>query len=173
MSAPSPTRCAWPPRRTRAGAGHPDDARMMTIRDRRDSFCGKMSACNNLTPVRHSILAHDACTPSAGFRSNSRKDLAWFAAVCRVVERPAQPPHRRHRRAPRRFQHRSLQRETARSAAASRSSPSISRKSSAESSGMKDDDSGVQAKLAEIREVCDHRPASPMRALVKMAKLGT
>ncbi|HTX35550.1 MAG TPA: hypothetical protein VME43_11020, partial [Bryobacteraceae bacterium] len=27
----------------------PDTPGLMTIRDRRDSFCGKMSACNNLT----------------------------------------------------------------------------------------------------------------------------
>jgi len=34
----------------------PDTPSKMTIRDRRDSFCGKMSACNNLTqygfPIR-------------------------------------------------------------------------------------------------------------------------
>ena len=29
----------------------PDDAKKMMIADRRDSFCGKMSACNNLHPV--------------------------------------------------------------------------------------------------------------------------
>ena len=30
----------------------PDSPGIMTIRDRRDSFCGKMSACNNLTQYR-------------------------------------------------------------------------------------------------------------------------
>ena len=48
-SAPLPTPCAWPgstfPVLVQAT---PDDAAKMTILHRRDSFCGKMSACNNL-----------------------------------------------------------------------------------------------------------------------------
>ena len=35
----------------------PDEPAKMDITDRRNSFCGKMSACNNLQPVRHQILA--------------------------------------------------------------------------------------------------------------------
>ncbi len=63
----------------------PDTPSKMTIRDRRDSFCGKMSACNNLAQYKipYSLTAvHTEDPKSATFR----KDLDWFLAVCRVVK---------------------------------------------------------------------------------------
>jgi L-fucose isomerase-like protein len=62
----------------------PDTAGKMTIADRRDSFCGKMSACNNLQQFRipYSLTTlHTEAPDSPEFQ----KDLAWFAAVCRVA----------------------------------------------------------------------------------------
>jgi L-fucose isomerase-like protein len=62
----------------------PDTPGRMTIRDRRDSFCGKMSACNNLMQygIPYSLTAlHTEAPDSEIFR----RDLDWFAAVCRVV----------------------------------------------------------------------------------------
>jgi L-fucose isomerase-like protein len=62
----------------------PDKTSKMTIAFRRDSFCGKMSACNNLMQygIPYSLTKlHTVAPNSAGFK----KDLAWFAAVCRVV----------------------------------------------------------------------------------------
>jgi L-fucose isomerase-like protein len=62
----------------------PDTPGRMTIRDRRDSFCGKMSACNNLTQygIPYSLTTlHTEAPDSEIFR----RDLDWFAAVCRVV----------------------------------------------------------------------------------------
>jgi L-fucose isomerase-like protein len=62
----------------------PDTPGRMTIRDRRDSFCGKMSACNNLTQygIPYSLTTlHTEAPDSELFH----KDLMWFAAVCRVV----------------------------------------------------------------------------------------
>ena len=62
----------------------PDSAGRMTIQDRRDSFCGKMSACNNLRQygIPYSLTTlHTEAPDSEVFR----KDLDWFAAVCRVV----------------------------------------------------------------------------------------
>ena len=62
----------------------PDDAKKMTIAFRRDSFCGKMSACNNLKQygIPYSITSlHTEAPDSPEFA----KDLEWFAAVCRVV----------------------------------------------------------------------------------------
>jgi L-fucose isomerase-like protein len=62
----------------------PDTPGRMTIRDRRDSFCGKMSACNNLSQygIPYSLTTlHTESSDSPEFRS----DLTWFAAVCRVV----------------------------------------------------------------------------------------
>ncbi|MGA2270094.1 MAG: fucose isomerase [Bryobacteraceae bacterium] len=62
----------------------PDAAGRMTIRDRRDSFCGKMSACNNLTQygIPYSLTTRHTEAPDSDF---FRRDLDWFAAVCRVV----------------------------------------------------------------------------------------
>lgn len=63
----------------------PDRADNMTIAVRRDSFCGKMSTCNNLTQYKipYSLTTlHTEALDSPEFA----KDLAWFAAVCRVVK---------------------------------------------------------------------------------------
>ena len=99
--------------RARAGPGDPDSAGKMTIEHRRDSFCGKMSACNNLRQygIPYSLTRlHTVSLDSEEFD----EDLDRFAATCRVVERAQEPARRQHRRAPGRFQHRALQREAAR-----------------------------------------------------------
>ena len=62
----------------------PDDIQRMTLADRRDSFCGKMSACNNLTQfgIKFSLTSlHTVDPESESFRS----DLNRFASTCRVV----------------------------------------------------------------------------------------
>ena len=62
----------------------PDRAGSMTIADRRDSFCGKMCVCNNLKQygIPYSLTTlHTEALDSPEFA----KDLAQFAAVCRVV----------------------------------------------------------------------------------------
>lgn len=63
----------------------PDTPSKMTIRDRRDSFCGKMSACNNLAQygIPYSLTTlHTEAPDSAAFQ----KDVDWFLAVCRVAK---------------------------------------------------------------------------------------
>src|SRR6266513_89355 len=62
----------------------PDDPKKMTIAFRRDSFCGKMSACNNLSQygIPYSITTLHTESPDS---PEFAKDLQWFAAVCRVV----------------------------------------------------------------------------------------
>jgi len=63
----------------------PDTPAKMTIAHRRDSFCGKMSVCNNLKQyvIPYSLTTlHTVSPDSAEFR----KDLEWFAGVCRVVK---------------------------------------------------------------------------------------
>ncbi len=62
----------------------PDDPQRMTIRDRRDSFCGKMSACNNLMQygIPYSLTARHTVTPDS---EEFKADLAWFLGVCRVI----------------------------------------------------------------------------------------
>jgi L-fucose isomerase-like protein len=62
----------------------PDSQDRMTIRDRRDSFCGKMSACNNLMQygIPYSLTTlHTEAPTSPEFA----QDLQSFLAVCRVV----------------------------------------------------------------------------------------
>lgn len=63
----------------------PDDLGKMSLADRRDSFCGKLSVCNNLTQygIPYSLTTlHTVAPTSESFRA----DLHWFAAVCRVVK---------------------------------------------------------------------------------------
>ena len=62
----------------------PDTPGRMTIADRRDSFCGKMSVCNNLSQygIPYSLTTRHTETPDSDF---FKADLDWFAAVCRVV----------------------------------------------------------------------------------------
>ena len=62
----------------------PDTPGKMTISDRRDSFCGKMSACNNLMQygIPYSLTTlHTEAPDSEEFK----KDLEWFLGVCRVA----------------------------------------------------------------------------------------
>jgi len=62
----------------------PDEVDKMTVADRRDSFCGKMSVCNNLKqygiPFTLTTL-HTVAPDSASFR----QDLRQFVGTCRVV----------------------------------------------------------------------------------------
>jgi L-fucose isomerase-like protein len=62
----------------------PDTPAKMTIAHRRDSFCGKMSACNNLKQygIPYSLTTSHTVTPDS---AEFKKDLDWFAGVCRVV----------------------------------------------------------------------------------------
>ncbi|RPJ52705.1 MAG: fucose isomerase [Acidobacteria bacterium] len=63
----------------------PDTPDLMNIKYRRDSFCGKMSTCNNLTQygIPYSLTTQHTVHPNS---EAFKKDLAWFAAVCRVAK---------------------------------------------------------------------------------------
>ncbi len=62
----------------------PDDGNRMTIADRRDSFCGKMSVCNNLWQydIAFSLTTLHTVAPDS---ESFRQDLRQFADTCRVV----------------------------------------------------------------------------------------
>ncbi len=62
----------------------PDKTSKMSIAFRRDSFCGKMSACNNLMQygIPYSLTALHTVAPSS---ESFKKDLEKFSAVCRIV----------------------------------------------------------------------------------------
>lgn len=61
-----------------------DEGSRMTIEHRRDSFCGKMSVCNNLRQygIRYSLTALHTMAPGD---PRFRADLRRFAATCRVT----------------------------------------------------------------------------------------
>ena len=61
----------------------PDSPEKMTIAHRRDSFCGKMSACNNLRQygIPYSLTKSHTVRPDS---DEFREDLTNFAGVCRI-----------------------------------------------------------------------------------------
>ena len=63
----------------------PDEPNKMLMGGRRDSFCGKMSVCNNLWQygIRYTVTRlHTEAPGSEAFR----EDLDSFAATCRIVK---------------------------------------------------------------------------------------
>jgi len=147
----------------------PDDPKKMTIAFRRDSFCGKMSACNNLRQygIPYSITTlHTEAPDSPEFA----KDLQWFAAVCRIVNG---------------FRNLRVGAIGARPAAFNTvrysekileaNGISIETLDLSEVLGridrMKDTDDLAQGKLASIKKYVDSKDV-PATALMKMAKLG-
>ena len=147
----------------------PDDPKKMTLAFRRDSFCGKMSACNNLRQygIAYSITALHTESPDS---PEFAKDLDWFGAVCRVANG---------------FRNLRVGAIGARPAAFNTvrysekileaNGISIETLDLSEVLGriqrMKDNDDAPQAKLAAIEKYVDSTNV-PKPALLKMAKLG-
>jgi L-fucose isomerase-like protein len=147
----------------------PDTPGKMAITHRRDSFCGKMSACNNLRQygIPYSLTTLHTETPDS---AEFTKDLDWFAGVCRVVKG---------------FQNLRIGAIGARPTAFNtvRYSEKLLEASGitvetldlsevlGRISRLKDADEGVVAKLATIQKYVSTENI-PLPALVKMAKLG-
>jgi L-fucose isomerase-like protein len=62
----------------------PDDLSRLDVASRRDSFCGKISVCNNLRQYGYPFSLTRRHTVSLA-DPDFRRDLEWFVAVCRVV----------------------------------------------------------------------------------------
>ena len=62
----------------------PDETKKMKMGGRRDSFCGKMSVCNNLAQYDIPFTLTDRHTVAPDTKA-FRADLARFGATCRVV----------------------------------------------------------------------------------------
>jgi L-fucose isomerase-like protein len=62
----------------------PDDPTKMLVVDRRDSFCGKMSTCNNLKQygIKYTLTSLHTVDPES---ESFRQDLRRFASMCRMV----------------------------------------------------------------------------------------
>ncbi|MEN3185438.1 MAG: L-fucose/L-arabinose isomerase family protein [Atribacterota bacterium] len=63
----------------------PDKTSALDVKNRRDSFCGKMSVCNNLRQfgIPFSLTSFHTEDPDS---ENFREDMEWFAGVCRVIQ---------------------------------------------------------------------------------------
>jgi L-fucose isomerase-like protein len=146
----------------------PDVAGQMTVQHRRDSFCGKISVCNNLRQygIPYSLTGQHTVHPDS---EKFAEDLAWFAAVCRVVNGLRNLRMGAVGARPTAF-------NTVRYSERILESHGISVETIDLSDifgrigRLPDDHEGVQSKLREIR---GYAPGSvPEKALVKMAKLG-
>src|SRR6202012_6120224 len=147
----------------------PDHAGKMTIAFRRDSFCGKMSICNNLKQygIPYSLTRlHTEAPDSEEFKA----DLAWFSAVCRIVKGLKNVRFGAIGARPTAF-------NTVRYSEKllERSGITVETLDLSEVMGRieksKDNDDAVQAKLAAIKKYIP-TGTTPEAALMKMAKLG-
>jgi L-fucose isomerase-like protein len=147
----------------------PDTPSKMSIRDRRDSFCGKMSACNNLMQygIPYSLTTLHTETPQS---EQFKRDLDWFIGVCNVVRglknlRVGSIGARPQAFNTVRYSEKLLE----------ASGISVIPIDLSEILGriekMKDDDPAAQAKLTAIKGYVDVG-STPAPALMKMAKLG-
>jgi L-fucose isomerase-like protein len=146
-----------------------DDGKRMTIKHRRDSFCGKMSACNNLRQygIPYSLTSLHTMDPNT---PEFRADLRQFAATCQVV---------------RKLKNVRIGALGARPAAFNtvryseklleRSGISVETLDLSEALGwvrkMKDDEGEVKDKLAAIKGYTNVK-GIPAESLMRMAKLG-
>jgi len=64
----------------------PDNPEDMSLSNRGDSFCGKMSTCNNLTQygIPYSLTGLHTVDPDS---TDFAIDLEWFSSVCRIIDR--------------------------------------------------------------------------------------
>jgi L-fucose isomerase-like protein len=147
----------------------PDDAANMTILHRRDSFCGKMSACNNLRQygIPYSLTRLHTVSPDS---EDFQNDLAWFAAVCRVANGMRNLRVGSIGARPTAFNTVRYSEKLLEAHGISTETLDLS-EVFGRIAKLKDDHSGVQGKLADIRKYVT-TSGVPDAALVKMAKLG-
>jgi len=147
----------------------PDNAGKMTIAFRRDSFCGKMSACNNLKQygIPYSLTALHTVAPDS---DHFRKDLSWFASVCRVANGFRQLRVGSIGARPSAFNTVRYSEKLLESQGISTETVDLS-EIMGRIARLKDDHPGVQAKLAAIKKYVT-TGGIPDAALIKMSKLG-
>jgi L-fucose isomerase-like protein len=148
---------------------YPDDVKNMTIKDRRDSFCGKMSACNNLRQygIKYTLTSLHTVDPED---ESFRTDLRKFAATCRVVSglRGARIGALGAR--PTAFNTVRYSEKLLEKAGISVETLDLS-EAFGRVASLADDDPNVTAKLAAVKEYVPTE-GIPTEPLLKMAKLG-
>jgi len=147
----------------------PDNASKMTIAFRRDSFCGKMSACNNLRQygIPYSLTRLHTVAPDS---DDFRKDLAWFAAVCRVANGTRNLRVGSIGARPAAFNTVRYSEKLLEASGISTETVDLS-EIMGRIARLKDDDPGVQGKLAAIKKYVT-TSGIPDASLIKMSKLG-
>ena len=147
----------------------PDSTAKMTIAFRRDSFCGKMSACNNLKQygIPYSLTTLHTVSPNS---KEFQSDLAWFAAVCRVTNEMRNLRVGSIGARPAAFNTVRYSEKILESQGISVETVDLS-EILGRIARLKDTDSNVETKLAEIRKYVPTGDV-PESALIKMAKLG-
>ncbi|MGB9611911.1 MAG: L-fucose/L-arabinose isomerase family protein, partial [Bryobacteraceae bacterium] len=146
-----------------------DDPRSMTVQHRRDSFCGKMSVCNNLKQfgIPYSLTRLHTVSPSS---PEFAADLEWFAAVCRVVNGLRRCRVGAIGARPAAFNTVRYSEKLLEAAGIDVDTIDLS-EIFGRIGRLKDDDAAVQAKLAEIQGYVSTEGIDAT-ALLKMAKLG-
>ncbi len=147
----------------------PDSTAKMTLAFRRDSFCGKMSACNNLRQygIPYSLTALHTVSPDS---PDFEKDLDWFAGVCRVANGLKNLRIGSIGARPAAFNTVRYSEKILESQGISVETVDLS-EILGRIAKLKDDDSAVQAKLDQIKKYVS-TSGIPQAALIKMAKLG-
>lgn len=149
---------------------YPDKVDEFAITHRRDAFCGKLSACNNLTQygIRYSIGREHVLSPQS---PRFKQELDWFTSVCRVVRgmRTARIGSVGERTIPFktvRYSERLLE----------RSGVSVEMKSMVETvdevNSLSDTDEAVVAKLKKLGNYVSVSHDVPQQSMVTTAKLG-
>jgi len=146
-----------------------DDDAHMTVRHRRDSFCGKISVCNNLRQygIRFSLTTRHAVDPAD---PDFREDLRRFAAVCRVVRALRGARLGLIGARPAAFNTVRFSEKLLEAAGISIETVDLS-EINGRALRLKDRDPAVRRKLSEIARYTDTKPV-PASSLLRMAKLG-
>ncbi|HKS80470.1 MAG TPA: L-fucose/L-arabinose isomerase family protein [Candidatus Acidoferrales bacterium] len=147
----------------------PDTPSKMTIAHRRDSFCGKMSACNNLRQygIPFSLTTSHTVQPDS---DEFKKDLQWFAAICRIVKGLKNLRIGSIGARPTAFNTVRYSEKLLEANGISVETLDLS-EVLGRISRMKDSDEAAQAKLAAIQKYVTTNDV-PKESLIKMAKLG-
>jgi L-fucose isomerase-like protein len=147
---------------------YPDDLEQLSVQRRRDAFCGKISVCNNLRQydIPFSITEDHTVHPLS---PEFRRDLANFAAQCRVVAGLRKARIGAVGARPNAFNTTRYSEKLLQSAGISVSTMDLS-DLFGRAARLSDDHRGVKDKMNEI---CGYASASqvPGSALTKMAKL--
>ena len=148
---------------------YPDDLDAFNVERRRDSFCGKISVCNNLQQYGNPFSLTDLHTVHP-LSDSFKEDLKRFIGVCRVVRGLRNARLGAIGARPTAFNTVRYSEKLLQAYGISVTTIDLSEVLGA-ASGLSDDDKKVKGKLSEIKAYAKHGSVPPPN-LIKMAKLG-